>query len=218
VTQCAILFADLAGFTALTEAHGDSDAVTAARRFFTLAEDALAPDAQLVKSIGDAVMIRCAGGASAVATALSLLRAVEAERRFPSVRVGIHEGTVVEDDGDYFGATVNIAARLAAHAPVGQVLVTETLVRHSEGYGDVRVRALGELRVKNVRTPLVVFALEHTSHRASVQVTDPVCRMLIDADDAPGRLPWGDRLWYFCSWDCAATFHGNPDEYATGQV
>jgi adenylate cyclase len=201
VTECAILFADLVGFTALTEAHGDSDAVTAARRFFALAEDALAPDAQLVKSISDAVMIRCPGGASAVATALSLLRAVEAEPRFPSVRVGIHEGAVVEDQGDYFGATINIAARLAAHAPVGQVLVTETLVSHSEAHGDVRVRALGELRVKNVRTPLVVFALEQSSHSASVQVTDPVCRMLIDADDAPGRLPWGDRVWYFCSWD-----------------
>jgi adenylate cyclase len=214
VDECAILFADLAGFTALTEAHGDADAVAAARRFVALAGAALESDAELVKSIGDAVMVRSISGASAVATALSLLRLVEAEPRFPSVRVGIHEGAVIEDDGDFFGSTVNIAARLAAHAPVGQILVTESLVRHTEAHPKVRVRSLGELRVKNVRSPLVVFALESEDHSASVQVTDPVCRMLIDADDAPGRLPWGDRIWFFCSWECASAFHASPDDYA----
>lgn len=215
MTECAILFADLAGFTALTEAHGDDDAAAAARRFVALANDALGPDSHLIKQIGDAVMIRGSSGASAVSTALTLLRSVDAEPNFPSVRIGIHEGSVVEDDGDVYGATVNIAARLAEHAAVGQALVTESLVPHARDHDDVRIRALGELRVKNVRSPLEVFALEHVSHAASIQVTDPVCRMLIDPDDAPGRLPWRDRIWFFCSWQCASAFHEDPEAYAT---
>jgi len=215
MTECAILFADLAGFTALTEAHGDLDAAAAARRFMSLTKESLAPDAEIVKQIGDAVMVRATSGGSAVSTALRLLQAVEAEIRFPSVRIGIHEGTVVEDDGDLYGATVNIAARLAEHAPIGQALVTETLVEHAEAHDEAKARALGELRVKNVRSALAVFALELVSHSASIQVTDPVCRMLIDPDDAPGRLPWSDRIWFFCSWKCASAFHGDPEGYAT---
>jgi class 3 adenylate cyclase len=214
VSTCAILFADLAGFTALTEAHGDEDAVAAARRFLAMAKDALGPDSELIKQIGDAVMVRASSGEGAMTTAMALLGTVEAEPRFPSVRIGIHEGSVVEDEGDVFGATVNIAARLAAHAPVGQALVTELLVGHAHARDDVRVRALGPLRVKNVRQPLEVFAVELVGHAASVQVTDPVCRMLIDPDDAPGRLPWDDRTWFFCSWKCASAFLADPEEYA----
>src|SRR5262245_44524140 len=214
MSECVILFADLAGFTALTEAHGDADAVAAAQRFLAMAEESLHADAEVVKTIGDAVMIRGAHGECAITTAVRLLGAVEAEPRFPSVRIGIHEGSVIDVDGDLFGATVNIAARLASHAPIGQALVTKRLVGHAQARDDVRVRSLGELRVKNVRSPLEVYAIEHSQHAAMVQVTDPVCRMLIDPDDAPGRLPWNDVTWFFCSWECASAFAANPDDYA----
>src|SRR2546425_308637 len=98
----AVLFADLAGFTALTEAHGDVDAAEVATRFSALASAALTGNTRIVKTIGDAVMIVANEARDAAETALSLLRAVDAEPLFPTVRIGLHVGPVVERASDVF--------------------------------------------------------------------------------------------------------------------
>ena len=70
-TQLTILFADLSGFTALTETHGDGDAADVVARLYELAQASLNDDARLVKTIGDAVMIVSTGPGSAVSTTAS---------------------------------------------------------------------------------------------------------------------------------------------------
>jgi len=211
----AVLFADLAGFTALTEAHGDIGAADLAGRFAELAASALAGDARVVKTIGDAVMVVAGGPRVGLETALELLRAVDRETDFPGVRLGLHAGSVVERDGDVFGATVNIAARLTEHAHVGQLLTTRRVADVIMGTDDVTVTTLGETHLKNVGEPVDIYAIEDDFRRAVAQVLDPVCRMFVDADDAPARLPWRDRIWLFCSFDCASTFSQDPDRYVT---
>lgn len=101
--EVTIVFADLAGFTALTEAHGDQDAVDVAARFFDLARRCLAEGAAVVKTMGDAVMISGASVAAGIATALRLATAVNDELSYPMLRVGLHAGPAMERDGDYFG-------------------------------------------------------------------------------------------------------------------
>ena len=72
----AVVFADLAGYTALTEAHGDDGAADVALRFFDLAASLLPGDARIVKTIGDAVMIVASEAPTGLDVGLSLLRAL----------------------------------------------------------------------------------------------------------------------------------------------
>jgi adenylate cyclase len=108
----AVLFADLSGFAALTEAQGDSVAADVATRFADLARASVVRDARLLKTLGDGVLIVATDIAAARATATRLRDLVRRDPALPPVRSGICDGAVVWRDGDVFGATVNRAARL----------------------------------------------------------------------------------------------------------
>ena len=114
------LFADLAGFTALTEAMGDRDAAELAGAFCDAVRELL-PDhrAQEVKAIGDALMIRGDQASEAIQLGLRVVHEVGGKHFFPTVRVGMHTGPAVERNGDWFGATVNVAARVSGIAAGG---------------------------------------------------------------------------------------------------
>lgn len=211
----AVAFADLAGYTALTEAHGDVGAADVAERFFALAASVLMGDARVVKTIGDAVMVVTSDAADALQIGLDVLRAVEREPHFPGVRIGIHYGPIVERNGDVFGATVNVAARLTAHAHVGQLLTTATIANLFAEHDHLTTTALGATWLKNVGEPVDIYWVADHTPDATSQVLDPVCHMFVDADTAPARLPWGGRGWHFCSFDCASAFSRDPERYAT---
>jgi class 3 adenylate cyclase/YHS domain-containing protein len=212
----AVAFADLAGYTALTEAHGDLGAADVALRFFELATAHLIGDGRVVKTIGDAVMCVASDAHHGLEFGLALIRAVEQEPHFPGVRVGIHYGPVVERNGDVFGATVNVAARLTAHAHVGQLLTSDAVAQDLAHHTHLTTVALGPTWLKNVGEPIDVYAVSEHGVTATTQVLDPVCRMFVDADAAPARLPWGDRSWHFCSFDCAQAFSRDPQRYSQG--
>jgi class 3 adenylate cyclase/YHS domain-containing protein len=209
-----VCFADLAGYTALTDAHGDVSAADIAQRFFDLADELLTGDARLVKTIGDAVMICTPDPRQGLQIGLDLLHAVEREPQFPGVRVGVHHGPVVERNDDIFGSTVNVAARLTAHANVGQLLTSDAIASLLTELGHLTTVALGPTLLRNVAEPVEVYWVADHSRGATSQVLDPVCRMFVDADAAPARLPWGERIWHFCSFDCAKTFVNDPTRHA----
>jgi class 3 adenylate cyclase len=208
------LFADLAGFTALTEAHGDDDAADVAARFTALARGSLEQGSALVKTIGDEAMIVSDDPASAARTAVRLAAAVHEEERFPGLRAGMHAGTCVERNGDYFGAAVNIAARVAAHARSGQILCTAAVAEAARALEDVEVRPAGRGHFKNVAEPVELFEIVDRSREGLDQEIDPVCHMRLDPDAAPARLPYGDRVYLFCSFECARAFAERPETYA----
>jgi len=212
--QATILIADLSGFTALTESHGDQDAADIVSRFYDLAQAALSDDARLVKTIGDAVMIVASQPSSAVVTALRLLASVQVEPGFPSVRAGLHLGPCIERSGDYFGATVNIAARVTAYARSGQILCTEAVADVIRDSSLITLRPAGAQHFKNVTQLVTLFEI-HDPHRPTpTEDFDPVCRMRLDPECAPARLPFGDRTYYFCSLNCAQKFIQAPDVYS----
>ena len=123
-TPATFLFADIAGFTALTEAHGDERAVALVDAFCAAVDVELPAGGTRVKSIGDAVMLRVPDPGDAILLGLRMTRDVARENGMLGVRVGLHHGTAVERDGDYFGATVNLAARVSSLAAGGEVLMT----------------------------------------------------------------------------------------------
>ena len=208
-----ILFADLCGFTALTETHGDDDAADIVARLCHLTRAALAGDAHLAKSIGDAVMVVAGEPAPAITTVFHLAAAAQAEPGFPALRAGLHAGPVVERDGDYFGATVNVAARVAAYARSDQVLCTEAVADAIRPLAIAGVAGLGEVWLKNVSHPVKLFTLEDPRHADATAEFDPVCRMRLGPERALARLPYGGRVYHFCSFNCAQKFAQTPEAY-----
>lgn len=206
------LFVDLAGFTALTEAHGDRQAADLAQRFAGLSREALDAEDRLVKSIGDAVLLAAPNPKAGLMLCGRLLDQLGAEPNFPAPRTGMHHGPAVERNGDFFGAAVNLAARVAAQAFGGQVLATESVVEAARSAG-ISVVDLGTFRFKNISEETRLFEI-HVGPRIEGGAIDPVCRMRVEREDAAGRLRYRDADYWFCSLDCAARFAAAPDSYA----
>ena len=151
--RVAVAFADLAGYTRLTEELGDSLAVDAVERFIGAVEDTLPEDARIVKTIGDEVMVVSSdvGGLTDWAVAFQTL--VRDERPLP--RIGIHAGEVLYRDGDYYGREVNLAARVVARAAGGEVLVTRPVVDAAGPH--LEVEPIGSVRLKGFRAATELF-------------------------------------------------------------
>lgn len=212
--EVAVLFADLAGYTALTEAHGDEEAARAAMRLLDLAHAAYDGRALVVKSLGDGVMLAFGDATVALTAALALSHAARAEERFPGLRVGVQAGPAVLRDGDVFGATVNEASRIAHEAAPGQVLVASGVVDRLADPTRVELVELGPTQLRHVRDPVELFAVRDDPRGDSGVLVDPVCRMQVDRDSAETVLRRHDgRPVRFCSSSCARLFADHPDAY-----
>ena len=152
------LFADLVGFTAFTEQVGDEAAADLAVAFQVKAER-MAGDygCSVIKKLGDAVMIHGEDAARVVALALRLRRELAREGGCPPLRMGVHSGSAVERDGDWYGATVNVAARVADAAGADEILLSLT-TRERIARAGVTIADRGARSFKNVTAPLAVFA------------------------------------------------------------
>jgi class 3 adenylate cyclase len=163
------LFADLVGFTALAELEGDGRALAVALELQRRTGGLLSNHgAEQVKTIGDGLMLRCTNPAAAVNLGLRMVEVME-EPGLPPVRVGIHTGPALRSGGDWYGQTVNVAARLCAVAPPGRGLISETT---SAGAGRMRGVDLGERELhwlRNVSEPIATHLVQpRTDARAGV--------------------------------------------------
>jgi adenylate cyclase len=151
--RVAIAFADLAGYTRLTEEAGEEEAVDAVERFIEDVEVTLPEGARVIKTIGDEVMIVGSDAAALVDWAVGFQRLV-ADRR-PLPRIGLHYGPTLYRDGDYYGREVNQAARVAARAAGGEVLVTRPVVDLAGPH--LEFERIGEVRLKGFEQPTELF-------------------------------------------------------------
>ncbi|WP_241004334.1 adenylate/guanylate cyclase domain-containing protein [Conexibacter sp. SYSU D00693] len=150
--RVAIAFADLAGYTRLTEEVGEEEAVSAVERFVENVEHTLPDDARVIKTIGDEVMI-VGSDAGALCDWAVGFQQLMATRPLP--RIGIHWGETLYRDGDYYGREVNQAARVAARAAGGEVVVTRQVVEHAGRH--LEFRLIGEVRLKGFSAPTELF-------------------------------------------------------------
>jgi adenylate cyclase len=149
----AMCFLDLSGYTRLTEEQGDDAAAemaaTLGRLVLRSAQD---HGGRPVKWLGDGVMIYFREPDEAVISALDLADGVPAAG-LPPAHTGIDAGPVVYQDGDYFGRTVNTAARIASYAGPGQVLVSDSVVRSSQN-PTIRFVEVGLSDLKGLPRPI----------------------------------------------------------------
>jgi adenylate cyclase len=215
-SDATFAFADIAGFTALTEAHGD-EAAFALVGEFTRAVKAELPRVagEHVKTIGDALMLRIPEPADAILLGLEIANDLLVDHGAPAVRVGLHHGPAVESDGDYFGASVNLAARVSALASGGEVLVTGSTAALAPDLAGVLYESRGRHTLRNIAEAVEVFAATRLGETSDEGLpVDPVCRMLVDPERAAGRLVHAAETYFFCSLTCAATFAQQPDAYS----
>ena len=206
-------FVDLAGFTAMTEAHGDAQAVAIVRAFRDRALQVLGPGDELVKTIGDAVMLRFATPEAAIVALRELLqRELVVDDAVLLPRAGAHHGPAVVVEGDYYGAAVNLAARVAGEAGGGQLLVTTRAALAARDLGAV-VTHVGSVQLRNVSESVDVYDVRIGDESGTV-VTDPVCRMRVpNTGNAAVTIDWAGRRFHFCGLPCVSRFAADPDRY-----
>jgi adenylate cyclase len=148
--RVAIAFADLAGFTRFTEEEGEEEALSSVERFVEGVTNTLPDDARVVKTIGDEVMVVGNDIGAMVDWAVGFVGLFD-ER--PEPRIGIHWGTTLYRDGDYFGREVNLASRVVARARGGEVLVTDAVVDAVGGVAHLRFDEIGQVKLKGFDQP-----------------------------------------------------------------
>lgn len=152
----AICFVDLTGYTRLTEEQGDEVAARVAASLATLVEDiSRRHGGKPIRWLGDGGMFHFKEPTAGMVAALEMVERAPAAG-LPPTHIGIHAGPVISQDGDVFGRTVNIAARIAARAGAGEVLTSAETVELLE---DVRVRfvRVGPAHLKGVARPVTLY-------------------------------------------------------------
>jgi adenylate cyclase len=214
--SATFVFADIAGFTALTEAHGDAEAADLVGRFCeTITDELPAADGIHVKTLGDAVMLAIPDPTLAVQLGVRITHELILGHGAPAVRVGLHHGPAVHRLGDYFGAAVNLAARVSAEAKGNEVLLTAATAALAPAPDGIVYESRGRRQLRNVHDPVELFAAVPVDDAANGRLPrDPVCRMAIDPDRAAGRLVHDGRTYFFCTLACAGRFAQAPERYA----
>ena len=152
----AVVFADLSGFTRLTEESGDEVAAEVSLTLAQLASEVAARhDGTVVKLLGDGVYLHFGDPANAVRASLEIVGQARSHD-LPPAHVGVNAGPMLYDEGDYFGRTVNLAARIGAQASAGQVFVGEA-VAQAVDRSAFRLRDAGEHQLKGIAGPVRVF-------------------------------------------------------------
>jgi adenylate cyclase len=145
----AIAFLDLAGYTALAEERGDQAAAALASDLAGVVQEvAQTQGCRPVKWLGDGVMFHFSDAGTAIRSGLDLIEQTERAISVPA-RIGIDAGAVVVQEGDYFGRTVNVAARIADYARPHEVLVSDA-ARETSGLDGVEFELIGDVPLKGV--------------------------------------------------------------------
>ena len=152
----AAVFADLSGYTALTEDAGDRVAAEVSLALAQLvSEIAAGHRGEVVKMLGDGVLFHFGDPDDAAAASLELVASVR-PRGLPPAHVGVNAGPMIYDEGDYFGRTVNLAARIAAQASADQVFVGEDAKRVLTP-DRFRLVDVGAFELKGIARPVRIF-------------------------------------------------------------
>jgi adenylate cyclase len=145
----AMCFFDLTGYTRLTEERGDVAAADLARNLASVVQKtSVAYGGRAVKWLGDGVMFHFPEPGRGVLAALDMVETAVTVG-LPPAHVGLHAGPVLFQEGDYFGRTVNIAARIADYARPGEILVTREVV-DAAGDAGATFTEIGPVELKGV--------------------------------------------------------------------
>jgi adenylate cyclase len=212
--QKGVLVADLSGYTALTEAHGSRMAADLVKRFEELVAQSLTGTCRLVQRVGDEVLIISDGVDDLLITALRLQALTQSESKFLAVHAGIHYGGLLEEEGNFYGTTLNLASRIASHSGEGQVLCSATAVTNLQNKSLTNFNSLGSLRFKNVKETVEIFAVTRFGNFVE-NIVDPVCRMVVKPNETNCSYQYAGKTYFFCSPGCLDSFAETPELFVS---
>lgn len=155
----AMCFLDITGYTELTEERGDAAAAQLVERLNRIVQRiSVQHGGRPVKWLGDGVMFHFPEPGPGVTAAVDMVSSL-ADAGLPPAHVGVHAGPVVVQEGDYYGQTVNLAARIGEYARPGEVLVSRVVVDAASG-SSIGFREIGAVELKGVSGPVELYAAE----------------------------------------------------------
>lgn len=188
--QLTILFADVCRSTQIFEQYGD----VKAREIISNCLSALTQivhkyGGEVVKTIGDEIMVTLPDGTAGVLAACDMQRRVTNDlnlvRHNIAIRVGLHFGPVIcEEDGDVFGDAVNVSARMAGLAKGQQIVTTQSTVKDVPAAQGIEVRSLGKTRVKGKLMPIEIVDVLWQEDTSNVTMVSAALKI----DDLPTRI------------------------------
>jgi class 3 adenylate cyclase/YHS domain-containing protein len=212
--EATFCFVDIAGYTALTDTHGEIAAADLVDDFAELIRTTAEPLGHLQSLEGDCAFFVFSDPIVAKDALSALYSSIADRQNFPVVRAGLHHGSALYRNSRHFGSTVNIAARVAAQATGGQILCTksvaETLGR--AGALDVEIKHQGQVRLRNLPEPMDVYEMVLSGAERQYAI-DPVCKMQVDKQRAVGDLLFNNKKYWFCSLSCVERFAKRPASY-----
>ena len=156
----AIMFADIAGYTALMQAD-EALAIQYKDKMKHKLESLIhLHNGKLIKLSGDGALCSFGSASEAVRAAIALQQDMQADPRVP-VRIGIHEADVIFEDGDVHGDGVNIASRLESLAVPGSIFISAKVVDDTKNQNDIQTVSLGKYLLKNVKEPVEIYAVSN---------------------------------------------------------
>jgi class 3 adenylate cyclase len=209
--EIGVLFADVSGSVRLYETHGDEISLAAVNTCFRIMTEAVAENGgSVVRTKGDEVMATFENPAAMVAAAIAMQTRIDAMGPVESaagatklaIRCGLHLGSAIENDRDYYGDSVNVAARMVALARAGQIITTDTVKDHlPEDLGRNGMRDLGPISVKGRTQPVCAVEI---LWQGTTDVT--VFNLRPPAPPAPRvglKLRYEQQAWIFDA-DCTS--------------
>jgi class 3 adenylate cyclase/YHS domain-containing protein len=212
--EATFCFADIAGYTALTDSHGEVAAADLIDDFNELIRLSVEPPGKIQELTGDCAFLVFPDPFAARDALSNLFKIIANRANFPIIRAGLHHGPALLRENRYFGSSVNLASRVAAKAKGGQILCTKPIVDFfsREDMPDIEIVHQGLISLKNFPQPVDLFEiiLPGLSHE---YVIDPVCKMQVDKIYAVELSFKGDKYW-FCSPTCVERFTKEPASYS----
>ena len=154
----AIMFTDMVGYTALMQKDEEK-----ARALIEKQREILSPivkkhDGSVLQYVGDGTFCSFDSAIESVTCATEILKALKSEKDI-SLRIGIHVGDVVIKGDEVYGDGVNVASRLEPIAAPGGVCISGRVFDDIKNHPDIKAEPLGEIKLKNVDVPMLVYAL-----------------------------------------------------------
>ena len=212
--EATFCFVDIAGYTALTDSHGELAAADLVDNFNELIRTSVGPFGQIHELIGDCAFLVFSSPPVAKDALSALYKLIANRQDFPIVRAGLHHGSALFRGNRYFGSTVNTAARVAAQASGGQILCTKQVaeILVQAGSSDIEVEHQGLVSLRNLPHPVDLYEIVLSGVSREYAI-DPVCKMQVDTRRAAGDLHFNNKTYWFCSLSCIERFAKQPSSY-----
>jgi len=179
----AIMFTDIVGYTALM-GNNEQKAFELLRKNREIQKPIIEEfGGQWIKELGDGVMASFPTVSDAVYAAIKIQQSCLVANEF-LLRIGIHQGEVVFENGDVFGDAVNIASRLQALAPPAGIFVSESVHRNVSNKNDIRSEFIRVENLRNVKDPVPVYKINSAAEeKSSANQRRPVLSSILPGYD-----------------------------------